>query len=46
MLVSIGRLNSHGGYGPNETSTDEQEVWKAYNRPYVKFSLDDLWAGL
>jgi len=39
MLVSIGRVDGEGSYGPND-------VWMAYNRPYLKFGLDDLWVGL
>lgn len=43
MLVSIGRINGQGVYGPDESN---QEIWKAYNRPYVKFNLADLWVGI
>lgn len=40
MYVSIGRINGDGQYGP-----DGGDVWKAYNRPYLKFNLNDLWNG-
>lgn len=43
MYVAIGRVNAHGDYHPPES--DDNNVWKAYNRPYLKFSLDDLFAG-
>lgn len=36
MYVAIGRVDHEGDYVPNG---------KAYNRPYVKFNLRDLWAG-
>ena len=41
--VSIGRINKAGEYGPEGGDTNS---WKAYNRPYLKFSLPDLWAGV
>ena len=44
MYVAIGRVNSAGNYCPEECSDDS--VWKAYNRPSVKFSLPDLWVGI
>jgi len=44
MYVAIGKVNSDGDYMP-EGGTDDS-VWKAYNRPSVKFSLPDLWAGI
>ena len=40
MYVNIGRINHDGKYGP-----DGGDVWKAYNRPSLKFNLDDLWNG-
>lgn len=43
MIVSIGRTNEDGDYGP---IGGDLSSWKAYNRPYVKFDLDDLWAGI
>lgn len=39
MNVAIGRINHEGNYGTNNE-------WKAYNRPYLKFNLNDLWRGL
>lgn len=44
MLVSIGRINKKGDYAPDETQSGS--LWKAYNRPYLRFNLDDLWVGL
>jgi len=41
MNVAIGRINKDGKYGP-----DGGDEWKAYNRPYLKFDLTDLWDGL
>jgi hypothetical protein len=44
MEVAIGRTNPDGNYYPvNSTKSD---IWMAYNRPTVVFSLPDLWAGL
>ena len=40
LYVSIGRINHDGNYGPTGGSE-----WKAYNRPYLKFNLDDLWTN-
>jgi len=42
MIVSIGRINEDGQYGPVGGNLDS---WKAYNRPYVQFDLDELWKG-
>jgi len=42
MYVSIGRINRNGEYGPEGGDTSS---WKAYNRPYLKFQLEDLWTG-
>jgi hypothetical protein len=42
MYVSIGRINKNGEYGPEGGDTSS---WKAYNRPYLKFDLNDFWAG-
>jgi len=42
MYVAIGRINRDGEYGPEGGDTS---AWKAYNRPHLKFSLPDLWAG-
>mmetsp|Transcript_42422 Transcript_42422/g.92310 ORF Transcript_42422/g.92310 Transcript_42422/m.92310 type:complete len:460 (+) Transcript_42422:25-1404(+) len=43
MLLSVGRINKDGDYGPEGGDLSQ---WKAYNRPYLKFDLEDLWAGL
>eukprot|EP01038_Epipyxis_sp_PR26KG_P006963 gene6963-9518_t len=43
MYLAIGRTNAKGQYGPSDGTNFD--VWKAYNRPYVKFSLNDLWGG-
>lgn len=40
LLFSFGRINENGEYGPEGGSQ-----WKAYNRPYLTFALDDLWQG-
>jgi hypothetical protein len=42
MMVSIGRINSEGQYGPIGGDT---RSWMAYNRPYLLFNLQDLWTG-
>lgn len=42
LYVSVGRINGKGEYGPEGGDTS---VWKAYNRPYLSFNLDDLWIG-
>lgn len=44
MYVSIGRINQDGKYGP--VGGSNMDVWKACNRPYLKFNLEELWAGL
>jgi len=44
MLVSIGKVNGDGNYYP-EGMTDDNDYWMAYNRPYIQFSLDDLFTG-
>jgi hypothetical protein len=44
MYVSIGRINHEGKYCP-ESDCSDSDKWMAYNRPSVKFNLDDLWAG-
>lgn len=41
MLVSIGRVNKKGEYKPD--GGEDDSLWKAYNRPYVRFYLDQLW---
>lgn len=42
MYVAIGKSNENGEYGPVGGDMDS---WKAYNRPFLKFNLEDLWAG-
>jgi hypothetical protein len=42
MLLSIGRINEDGNYGP---VGGDLSAWKAYNRPYIKFDLSALWEG-
>jgi len=44
MYMAVGRVNSKGDYMP--TGGEDSSEWKAYNRPYLKFSMADLWAGL
>lgn len=44
MNVAIGRINAKGDYMPEGGA--DSSVWKAYNRPYLKFTLADLWAGV
>ena len=41
---SVGKTNHRGEYGPE--NGDNMDVWKAYNRPYLKFNLEELWNGL
>lgn len=43
IQVAIGRINKDGNYGPDGSS--DMSVWKAYNRPFVRFTLNDLWNG-
>jgi hypothetical protein len=40
MYLAIGKINHKGDYGV------DGEVWKAYNRPYLKFNLNDFWKGV
>ena len=44
MIVAVGRTNKQGDFFPEDDNSNVN-VWKAYNRPYVQFSLEDLWAG-
>jgi len=44
MYVAIGRINHDGQYKP--TGGSDGDVWKAYNRPYFKFNLNDLFTGI
>lgn len=43
MILSIGRINRKGEYGPEG---GDLESWMAYNRPYLRFNLSNLWNGL
>jgi len=43
MLLSVGRINEDGDYGP---VGGDLSSWKAYNRPWLQFDLNNLWAGL
>jgi hypothetical protein len=43
MIVSIGRINEDGDYGP--VGSSDMSVWKAYNRPYIQFDLEEMWQG-
>lgn len=42
LTVAIGRINADGEYGPQG---GDLSSWKAYNRPYLKFYLKNLWNG-
>lgn len=42
MYLAIGRINDDGDFGDEGDS----DMWKAYNRPYLSFSLNDLWTGV
>jgi hypothetical protein len=44
MYLSLGRVNHEGNYGPSDGT--DMNVWKAYNRPYLKFNLADFWEGV
>lgn len=44
MHVAIGKTNAKGLYCSDPCSDDS--VWKAYNRPWTKFVLEDLWNGV
>ena len=44
MNLAIGRINHEGQYYPTGWEGDKG-VWRAYNRPYLMFSLTDLWEG-
>lgn len=43
VQVAIGKINEDGEYRP--VGGSDKNVWKAYNRPFVRFALDDLWNG-
>ncbi len=40
MYLAIGKTDRDGRYG------EDNKQWRAYNRPYVKFHLEDLWHGV
>jgi hypothetical protein len=42
MYMALGKTNENGEYGP---VGGDLNSWKAYNRPYLKFSLEELWKG-
>lgn len=42
LIFSIGRINEDGNYGP---VGGDLSSWRAYNRPYLSYALEDLWAG-
>jgi hypothetical protein len=42
IIVSVGRTNSKGEYGPEGC---DLSMWKAYNRPFLRWSFSDLWEG-
>ena len=42
MYLAVGKVNENGNYGLNGENDD---TWKAYNRPYLKFNLEDFWNG-
>ena len=44
MYLAIGKINNDGKYYPSGQSNNN-ELWCAYNRPWLKFSLNDLWDG-
>jgi hypothetical protein len=43
MYLTIGRTNTNGDYCPEVCPDDT--VFKAYNRPWTHFSLQDFWEG-
>lgn len=44
MYVSLGRINTDGKYCDEECV--DSSIWKAYNRPHLKFDLQNLWQGI
>lgn len=42
MQIAIGRTNADGAYGP---VGGDLNSWYAYKRPWVMWSLSDLWEG-
>lgn len=48
MTVTIGKINAEGNYYPEPVDGAEPEdkcAWCAYNRPWLKFDLTELWSG-
>lgn len=43
MHLTIGRTNADGQFCDDACADDS--MWKAYNRPWTKFVLEDLWTG-
>ena len=44
LQLAIARTNSQGEFYPD--GQPRSDVWCAYNRPSLVFSLDDLWQGV
>ncbi len=44
MYVAIGRANGQGTYQPPGSS--DPSAWRAFNRPYLKFDMNDFWNGV
>jgi hypothetical protein len=44
MNLAVGGVNQQGAYCPE--GCPDPSAWRAYNRPYLAFALDDLWAGV
>lgn len=42
LMFSIGRINENGEYGPVGGDLSQ---WKAYNRAYLSYDMNDLWEG-
>ena len=42
LLFAIGRINEDGEYGPVD---GDLSSWKAYNRAYLSYDMNDLWEG-
>ena len=39
LWISLGRIDEYGYYGPDD------KAWKACYRPYLAYTMADLWAG-
>jgi hypothetical protein len=44
MQLAIGKTNSDGYFGP-QGSTENSDAYMAFNRPTLRFDLEDLWQG-